>query len=727
MLAPREARISRRDRRLRLALPALVLPLLAAPARETPPQPAFPAQATAITVDVVVLDHAGQPVRGLSRQDFRLLEDGREQPIVAFEEAAVAAAAATSPSSPALPAESPAVAGRSFALVLDDLGIGPLAFEALRPAVREWLARAAPGDEITLATTSGDVWWSDLAGSGAADLQTALGRVKGRRPGDRGGFESLSDWEAYRIATFDSEGAQQSAQLSRDGALPQSGREAPRMVRSFASAGVLDRVAQRWLDAGACPICDAPGCRDVLQECRPQVELRARQVCDEGRRRHVTLLSSLETLARGLASRPGRKAVMLLSESLLRDETIEAALRGVLEAAQQGLVAFYCVGVRGLAPQRGFAAELRGPMRPGDLGLVNVEDQQLSFAAAEQLAEETGGRLVTTSNNLGEGLERMALESSGYYLLGYQPEKPPDGGWHGLKVEVRRPGTTVRARRRYLAAPPAVAAAGPAGPRRRPAPALSAGVDRGALPLRVSAYVREPDEARGLARVVLAIELDGRAVQTEAVAGGSERSASVDLTVQAVPLARRPDPALVDQKLELTLGAADESGWWLALREIALAPGVAQVRVLVRDRRSGRIGLATRRLEVPAVSAPYLGTPILSDRLAPGRTGEPAPLAPLARRSFAAGKRLYCQYEVFNYAGERVPGLARLFAGHTLSGPGGTLVAQPTAIDTATNRAVRRIELPPGLAPGRYVLQVTVEDQLAQRTLAAREAFTIEP
>jgi hypothetical protein len=155
-----------------------------------------------------------------------------------------------------------------------------------------------------------------------------------------------------------------------------------------------------------------------------------------------------------------------------------------------------------------------------------------------------------------------------------------------------------------------------------------------------------------------------------------------------------------------------------------------QVRAFVRDRSSGRIGLATRRLEVPGVSAPYLGTPVLSDRLVrPRRPGDPPALAPVARRSFSAGAKLYCQFEVFNYGGMRLPGLAQLFAGYTLHGADGRVVrsAAPTPIDTLSDRAVRRVELPlADLAPGEYRLQVAVEDRLAGRTLTASEPFRLE-
>ena len=55
------------------------------PAQEGPDTPSFRSEASAITVDVVVLDDDGRPVRGLTRDDFTVREDGREQTLVGFE------------------------------------------------------------------------------------------------------------------------------------------------------------------------------------------------------------------------------------------------------------------------------------------------------------------------------------------------------------------------------------------------------------------------------------------------------------------------------------------------------------------------------------------------------------------------------------------------------------------------------------------------------------------
>ena len=51
---------------------------------QEPPAPVFPARSEAVTVDVVVLDEQGTPVRGLTRGDFVVREDGSPRALVAF-------------------------------------------------------------------------------------------------------------------------------------------------------------------------------------------------------------------------------------------------------------------------------------------------------------------------------------------------------------------------------------------------------------------------------------------------------------------------------------------------------------------------------------------------------------------------------------------------------------------------------------------------------------------
>jgi VWFA-related protein len=77
-------------RRLCLSLIVALTPiagLAQAPARQTPQKPVatFRAGVRAIPIDVVVTDQNGNPVRGLTVDDFEVTERGRPQPITTFE------------------------------------------------------------------------------------------------------------------------------------------------------------------------------------------------------------------------------------------------------------------------------------------------------------------------------------------------------------------------------------------------------------------------------------------------------------------------------------------------------------------------------------------------------------------------------------------------------------------------------------------------------------------
>src|SRR5690349_23519510 len=57
--------------------------------RQTPPapqQPVFRSTVDLVQVDVVVVDKEGQPVRGLAKEDFAVLDRRKAQTIAVFEE-----------------------------------------------------------------------------------------------------------------------------------------------------------------------------------------------------------------------------------------------------------------------------------------------------------------------------------------------------------------------------------------------------------------------------------------------------------------------------------------------------------------------------------------------------------------------------------------------------------------------------------------------------------------
>jgi VWFA-related protein len=730
-----------------------LLLVASAPAQVSPP-PAYPTQASAITVDVVVLDGHGETLRGLAKEDFTVLEDGKPQTIVGFEarDIATATPAAAVPPEPAAgegatnvgPGARP---GRIFALLIDDLGISAPVASQLKPALEDWIRRRAdPRDEVTLMTTSGALWWSDVVETGRDDLLTVLGRLQGKRLA-RGGGGEMSEAEAYRIAV-----AEQSTEWLADGASrsrPLDGVAGVGGGTKLVGSSATERVTQRWLDSHVCPPCTDPhapplDCLEIRQ-CLQRVQGLAAEIHADALRREATVLGAIARLSRGLASAPGRKSILLVSEEFLRDTSLGVPFHDAIDAAQRASTSLYFVSAGGLTGASFLgAASSSNPPRPQDVGAIHAEEGVLASSGGESLADETGGTL-TRSNDLAAGLERMASDASAYYLLGYQPEKTPDGRWHKLEVKVARRGAEVRARRGYTALRPedlarseqaerdggraAKDAKGPKGVKagKRPlAPALLAGSAREGLPLRMAAYVTDTDHA-GRARVQVILEIDNGSVRVNRAA--TPWKASLDLTLLAAGLFH-PPVVPVDERLDLTLSPGDVgNGWWLVPREVWLPPGVSQIRALVKDSASGNAGLVTHRIVVPDLDQSYVSTPLVTDRtLPPRRAGEPPRLVPLAHHRFPRRGPLYCEYEVFAFGGQRLAGVPQLWAGYTLERADGEVVSaeEPSPIRTDGDRAVRRIVLPgEKLDAGAYSLVVTIQDRLAGRTIVARAPFQI--
>jgi VWFA-related protein len=601
--------------------------------------------------------------------------------------------------------------------------------EDVKRAIAGWLNdKADPRDEVTLATTSGDAWWSDTVGGGREDLLAVLGRVRGRKPA-QSVRETMSDWEAYRIAVYeDATGAAAASEGPASGGSGPPGSPGSGVVSGGAGnpnllGRTLDRVVSRWSSRG------------VLAS--PQyVRARAMDLYDALTRRIQSVLSAVERLSRGLAGARGRKSILIFSEGFLNDahESFDRAI----DASQRGNTAVYFIDGKGLAGQSFYGADQASAPAPTDVGVISMEQEFLETAGTESLAENTGGASIRNTNDLLGGLQRVADESSVYYLLGYQPEKSPDGKWHKLAVKVDRPGMTVRARRGYQATPPsAPLPPGPASkstptdkkgrskePKRPLDPAVMASGADDTIALRVAPYVFEADKT-GLARVLVALEVGTSTIPAGA---GERHQATLDLTIVGLS---RDQPRLfpVSERMKLDLEGTAVGGWLILSREIRLPAGIAQVRVVLRDVATGRAGTVTQRLVVPALDQPYLATAILTDRIDMPRGGSPR-LVPLAHRRFRPRGHLFCSYEVFGMTNASGEATTQVAGGYTLQAEGGRVVSAapptPIAVDLG-GRVVRLLALPlAGLEKGNYELTLEVVDKASGRSLVTHEAFALD-
>jgi VWFA-related protein len=376
------------------------------------PAPTFSAGTRLVQVDVVARSK-GAPATGLTKEDFTVFDNGKPQ-IISFFSVRSAKTAGPAP--------------------------GPAAGALPRGAVSNRLER---GSEALANTT---ILLIDQVNTPAVIQAFVIPRivkfVKNRRTGDRIGIYTMSGdgLRAVQEITDD-------AELLSRAANSLKAREPGR--RSPDTTGMTAHAAE---DHSALAVTvSAVGFKDVL-----------------------------EAIARHLASVPGRKSLIWLTNSfpLFFPPPPQQPIvdyRREMEAAARALnaanVALYAVDARGLqGALSGMTAisnaESKGPQSPAALRLQMGRGEPISpdgLITEQFLAGLTGGTVsYNRSNAIEESIQAAVDDGELVYTLGFYPAQDEQDGAspkpHDLKVEVHRPGVSVRYRRNYFASKTASAA-----------------------------------------------------------------------------------------------------------------------------------------------------------------------------------------------------------------------------------------------------------------------------
>jgi len=176
----------------------------------------------------------------------------------------------------------------------------------------------------------------------------------------------------------------------------------------------------------------------------------------------------MQQLARGFGGLPGRKSVIWATGSFpfsVSDTTMQLAAPGqasfsdvmpmyerTWQLLNDGNMAIYAVDVRGLiGPSIGSAA-VSSPTRFNPAAPDRaVWARQDSIEALRVFANETGGKAFFNSNDIAGGFRKAAEDSAQYYVLAYYLDHSKEKlGWHKLNVKVKTEGLVVRARSGFL-------------------------------------------------------------------------------------------------------------------------------------------------------------------------------------------------------------------------------------------------------------------------------------
>ena len=371
------------------------------------PKATFKSGLDLVVVNVVVRDKDGALVRGLTRDDFVVLEDGKPQTVSSFdfeeiENASLPSMATTTvlgaiaqparPSAPAAPASgeiAPAVDMKDRRLIVLFYDLGSMQPEEVSRAVqsgRDYVEKKmAPADVLAVVS-----------------LTTAL--------------TVDQDFTADRQALLSS--------LNRLSPVEGSG----------AAAATDTEIAP---DTGNAFVAD-------------DTEFN---IFNTDRR-----LDALRAVADVLAGIEQKKSVVYFSGGVTQSGMDnQAAVRALVDRAVRANVSIYAADTRGLAalPAGGDAstASVRGT---GAFSGRSMTSQRESFSAAQDtlttIAEDTGGKAFFDVNEFSEVFDKVVADTSSYYLLGYTSTNPArDGRFRRIRVSLKQPGLKLEFRSGYYA------------------------------------------------------------------------------------------------------------------------------------------------------------------------------------------------------------------------------------------------------------------------------------
>ena len=377
-----------------------------------------------VLVPVVVRDASGNFVHGLTKADFKIFDQGKEQSIAQFEEEYAPAhsmASATSVQAKAAAPMRSALPGRFLTFFFDDLDSSSAELMQARDAAdREIAAALQPEDRVAIFATGRMLsdFTADPRQIHAALLQlhrSAQDSSAGRPCPD------LSDYQAQ--------------QLVEDG----------------------NRLSASWVEALSeakqCNPTDFPP--DSLDTMAVLIRMLSKKIASDAEAHARTSFQGFERALAYASKMPGARMVVMVSPGFLTRD-MQPELDRIVDGALRSQIVINVLDPKGVATStRAFNAakhaEVNGPALTA-LYSVDADREAAVSDVLIQFTKGTGGELFHGNNDLNAGLGVLTA-AKGRYILAFAPtDFKPDGKFHPLQVALVQPqkGYTLSSRRGYL-------------------------------------------------------------------------------------------------------------------------------------------------------------------------------------------------------------------------------------------------------------------------------------
>lgn len=727
-----------------------------------------------VQTDAMVFDKSGRFVDGLQREQFEVRVDGKPVPVSFFErvtagstrETMLQAAAARGEAAPAAGATS-AVSdrGRTIIFFLDDLHLSAQGVQRTRQSILRFIDNEMGlNDQLVIGSASGQIGFLQQFTDNKAVLRAAVSRIN-YRPYVLHDNENvpMTEYTAIKIDQGDRDATDYyTTQLLQSTNFTSAGG-AVGPPKGGGAAGTSASVSSNRTTSGM-----------TRESAERMVRERAQVLLKQSAAITINTLTTLESLMRSSAQLPGRKLIFFISDGFYlndRNTGFGDKLKRITDAAVRAGAVVYSLDARGLVSDTDATSNKADPM--GRLARSNIGELSTSQDPLTALAGDTGGRALLNSGELNKIVTDALKETSNYYLLAWKPADDQRGGkFKRIEVSVTgRPDLTVRLPRGYLDADAntlaarddakavktsatAASAAAPKSPDTELHAALLSFLPRKSVPTHLNiSYIDTPTNGALLTASVqvstlgLSYGTDGKQPAAVDVAGVVLNDQGKPVNSFKTRLNVNPLPANVAQT---------DAASVIYNYKAPLTPGLYQVRAAARDEKSGLVGGAQQWIEVPDLSSKKLTLSSLlvggqvidksgKKESAPagaggGGAGGAAPATAAAGpqvqfsvdKHFARTSRL--SFWIFIYNAVRAGGNSppdvtaqvQVFRGAQ------AIVTTPQR-KLATEGMNDLARIPYGgefalsaLAPGRYILQVTITDKAANSSATQRSFFDVD-
>jgi VWFA-related protein len=712
-----------------------------------------------VQIDVVVTDKQGKLARDLKRADFELFDDGKKQEITHFAIGTAAQPAKWLAVEKKKPDEKSATdstpveirAGRYIVIAVDDFHLAPENLMIVKRTLQRFIDnQMIADDQMAIATTSGNIGMFQQFTNERDVLARAVNRLNAqqRTVTSTSDIPRISEQQAELIDTGDQEALELAVQeILRLEAAPmaQAGQGGGR----GGSNGVASDASSRE--------------RAIMQ-----AQTRARTIVAQNAHYTRATLSNLESVIRNLRNLTGRKILVLLSDGFYLGGNSSSQIydmRRITDAATRAGVVIYSIDARGLIaiPPGGSASDPSSAgdiMLPGARARVETSAINAKLNGLNALARDTGGTLFKNSNDLGLGLQRVLDANETYYVLAYEPAATyRDGRFHKIEVRIAgRPDLIVQTRKGYLAPSDKAGKAGDLAEK-----SSDKGKDRSPEKIAQREKIEKEKEIReGLGSLfpLRGIPVEMAVDFLDLSAGNS--GALINLHVDASQLDLRQVDGAHQGAFDMVMAVFDEKGkaaasfservslnikperLELALKNgisyrrlMGLKPGFYQARVAVREEGSGRMGSASKWVEVPDIGNKQL---TLSGVLLSAASGDQKDLQPTnsaytaqqssAIRRFKKGGAI--EFMTFAYNAKVEKNAADLVIQSQVFSGSKLVYASPIAkMPIPESADLQRIPYAARITLeefnlGTFELRVVVIDRLTKATAFRRVNFTVE-